>query len=181
MIRFHCALQAEAAPLNAYFKLELLESCDEYRLFGKEGVQLLLTGSGEYSITRAFTAFDEGAWGCATWLNVGIAGSAEFEYGESRDIFAVSLLGKDELELDFYAKESKVCTLLQPSREYPPTGFLDMELWHVRRALRGKKLYSVKIVSDTPERDFPRRKKEIKDLMRGSLDMIEKTVLKIMS
>ena len=181
MIRFHCALPAEAAPLNNYFNLSLLEEGVGYRLFGKGELQLLLSGPGGERVRSAIEGFDHHRWGEAIWYNVGIAGSAEFDYGQGVPIGEVSCEGGEFVSIDSLQGGASVITHSAPTREYPPRGLVDMELWHLSQALGSRRLFSLKVVSDTPDIDFVAGKKELKSLIRGSLAKIEKTLKKISS
>lgn len=177
MLRFHCALAAEAAPLNAHFGLQLLERTDCYSLFGRGDMQLLISGAGRERVDAAIAAVESDD--DVIWFNIGIAGSAQFDYGAVVPVSAVSFNDSASRALACCCAGVEVTTVSQPSRDYPEHGLLDMELWHLRLALAGRTLYSMKVVSDTPERDFVAGKKELKDLMRGALAKIEEVLSKI--
>ncbi|GEM_PF-5386700 len=177
MLRFHCALKAEAAPINAFFGLSLQKRTNTYSLFAKDNMQMLVTGSGAHKIQLALNDFKPNACS-AIWLNIGIAGSAEFSHGSVVPVAAVKYLYHKPVAINCDQKGVTVLTLNKPSLIYPEKVLLDMELWHLKQFIGNDLLYSLKIVSDVPNSGFVSSKKQIKDLIRQAMPQINKMVSK---
>ena len=180
MLRIHCALKPEAAPINAFFGLNLLVRQPEYSLFGNNDLQLLLTGSGKGRVCDAFKSFDWQKWGQAIWFNIGIAGSAEFDLFTPVFVDTVTFEGRQGISIDnFNHVGALLNTVAVPSDDYPQNGLVDMELWHIKQLLVNQSLYSLKIVSDTPKSGLLSSKKDVKDCLRRNMSVIEDAVKKI--
>ena len=160
------ALPSEARPLTAHWKLSRDASAMPFPLFRDSGdtFRLIVSGVGK---TAAAAATAWLAAGCsetpAAWLNVGIAGGADFAIGEAVLAHAVRdrASGKSwypPLVLDPGGTTADVITVDVPERDFAEKAVYEMEAAGFYptacRFSTAELVHCLKIVSDGPSDDL---------------------------
>lgn len=161
MVNIVVALATESRPLIDHFRLAQDRAATGFRVFQGDGITLVVTGTGRVA-SAAGVAMLAGLGrssrpGASAWLNVGIAGHADYEVGTG--VHAVSIreaaTGRTWYPpriVDLPGCGETVCTVDVPETEYPDPYVYDMEAsGFYATALRfstGELIQVYKIISD---------------------------------
>lgn len=187
------ALACEARPLVQRLRLQPLSRSRGFRVYGGDGIRLVVTGIGRRAAGGG-TAHLQGmapADGTAVWLNVGIAGHRRRPLGEG--VVARKIIDGETGEcwyppLDF-APETTTDTLItrdRPDGEYEEDGLYDMEASGFYAAAlrfgRPGRIHCYKVVSDNRESPHTRiGKKQVVELMERNLAAIDTLIRRLRS
>lgn len=134
MIHLIVALRSEAKPLIDHFNLKRNRKCTRLPVFEKDELTLTISGIGKRAAAAATDASrsGQGTKGIEAWLNIGVAGHAEYAVGrgllahrvtdiQSRHNWYPQIIFKPPCSTD------DVCTVDNPNTTYRDPGVYDME------------------------------------------------------
>ena len=186
MICYLVALRAEATPLIQHHKLEPRNACAAFPVYQKHDTYLIISGTGKCNAAAAtaylFSKLDDSP---AIWLNIGIAGHANFDVGET---FLAHKITDPSNKRSWYPAicyptslpSHEVTTVDQAEQNYPLPCLYDMEAsGFIGAATRGASLefvQSLKIVSDNSQVSLQTINKHyVSDLIKQNLAAILST------
>lgn len=188
-LNFVVALQSEATPLIEHFKLKSVQA-GPFRTFSRDKVKLIISGMGKINTAAATAALlqQQEFLDQAICINLGISGHENLPLGSC---FVAHRVSDSTSGTDWYPQmtfnpdctTSQLCTVEQPSTEYPENSGLDMEasaFYPIAiRYIAGELTQVVKVVSDTPENSIEELDKQkvtqlISDAMPDILSVIDK-------
>ena len=160
-LNFVVALQSEATPIIEHFKLKSIQS-GPFRYFAHDKVRLIISGMGKINTAAATAALlhNRDSLDQAVCINLGISGHENLALGTCYVAHRISdtTTGADwypQMTFNPDCQTSQLCTVEQPSNDYPENSGLDMEasaFYPIAiRYVAGELTQVVKIVSDTPE------------------------------
>jgi len=179
------ALPAEAKPIASRMELERIQPDRGFPLYRRRLISLVVSGPGKANAAAA-TAFLYAMGGCprdALWVNIGIAGHAERQVGETLLAHKITDAGSGRswrpiLMADNPLPADALVTLDQPDLSYRHPGMVDMEAsGFYPTACRFSAVHRVqvfKIISDNRDNSARGlRAKQVRRLMEKSLDEVE--------
>lgn len=179
------ALPAEAKPIASGMELERVQPDRGFPLYRRGLISLVVSGPGKANAAAA-SAFLFAMGGCprdAIWVNIGTAGHAERQVGETLLAHTITDAGSGRswcptITADCPLPADALVTLDRPDLSYRRPGMVDMEASGfyptVCRFTAVDLVQVIKIVSDN--RDNSARglgAKQIRGLMENSLDELE--------
>ncbi len=183
MLALVVALMAEARPLIDYFHLKEVMGIKGYRIWKKEEMLLILSGTGKL-FSAAATSFLLGKYPEITQMvNVGICGHAHLSLGSL--IMANKIIDSSE-NRSFYPTMiiSPPCTtltvicLLKPSQEYREESCFDMEsagfFPAASKFLPAECIQVLKVISDNATSHLPPREKMVSSFISAQCSSLEK-------
>lgn len=170
------ALIAEAKPLIVALNLKKMLSITEFPVYANklQNIHLIISGIGTVK-SAAATSFLHSITGRnrhGYYLNVGIAGSREFDLGEivlSHKIIdqsskqawyptLPSFLRKQRKQIKKKISKGMLTTALQPTFDYPEQGLVDMEASGffiiARQLVTQEHVQIIKLISDNPQKSY---------------------------
>ena len=187
------ALQAEAKPLIAHFRLKGLPPIAGFRCYGNDQINLLVTGVGGVAMAAGVMA--QGLAGLSTgeaipspvgWINIGIAGHQTLPLGSLTRVGKITDHGSglcwyppQVLETDLLLKT--LLTVASPLTYYPQDQLVDMEasgfFVTACRFAVGEAVQLVKVVSDNQDTGIDRLDGSIiSQLIEGSLTQLDQLI-----
>ena len=181
------ALTCEAKPLIRYFKLQREHQYEEFAIFVRNNMRLVVTGIGQINMAAAcgwLTAIASGFKKTTNdiWLNVGTAGHGNLEKGE---IFVVNQVANNcervyypPLIVKWKGEYSALQTVDHPSHQYHQGLAFDMEAYAfflaAQKFTSAELVQSIKVVSDNPENSIEQlNAKTLSELIENQLPQIE--------
>ncbi len=160
-LNFVVALQSEATPLIEHFKLKSMQT-GPFRYFARDKVRLIISGMGKINTAAATAALlhQQEFLDQAVCINLGISGHQSLPLGSCYVAHRISdsTSGADwypQMTFNPDCQTSQLCTVEQPSSDYPENSGLDMEasaFYPIATRYIASELTQVaKVVSDTPE------------------------------
>ncbi|MBX2869280.1 MAG: hypothetical protein KTR18_11430 [Acidiferrobacterales bacterium] len=157
------AHHAEGNALIEHYNLNQDHQDKSGRRFLGEEVCLRIIGQGEtnarQSVIKELAAVSHP--GNLHWLNIGIAGSAEWRAGSLVEVKQISSDQTTDNALSFTLHQRKlappsVClSVAEPTETYPQSGVVDMESYAIAAELSARSMLNsltvVKLVADGPE------------------------------
>ena len=182
MLCLVAALQAEARPLIAHYKLEAIQG-QAFRLYTGDGLRLIVSGIGKVAAAGAV------AYQCAlldnspaAWLNVGIAGHANKEVGSALLAHKITDTTNDKTFYPIFTAApacptSPLYTVDQAETTYATDCAYDMEasafFETAQRFTSGELVHCLKIISDNPQNPIENFDlKKIAGLVESQLECI---------
>ncbi len=187
-----CALACEARPVIDRYRLRKSRRDHAFDLYVNSRMACVVSGIGPLAAAAAT------AW-CAArfageralaWLNLGIAGAAEFEVGTLLQV--TQIIAADSGQRFYPAPTAKptlptaAClSLSRPGDDYPPDCLLDMEAsGFAASALRfssAELIGCLKVVSDNPHAQTGRDRAAVSALIARRLDPIETEATRLLA
>lgn len=179
-----CALACEARPIIDRYRLRKARRDHAFDLYVGPNMACVVSGVGRLAsaAATAWCAARFDAEPALAWLNLGIAGAADFELGT---LVQVAQIVDAESDQRFYpaatAKPmlpSATClSLARAGDDYPPGKLLDMEAsGFAASALRfssAELVACLKVVSDNPHTQTGRDRQAVSTLIAGRIDAID--------
>ena len=161
------ALKSEAKPIISYFKLDHKSGNSIFPIYknDKLGHSLIVSGVGQINAAAAtaYLASESSAPPWASWINVGIAGSADGEVGKLYQGIKITNPTKEKVFFPGYRFSKIVSSAEIQTLDYPKpakkngvlhdmeaSGFIDF----ATRFSCNELVFSFKVVSDNSEQDM---------------------------
>ncbi|MFV2030900.1 MAG: hypothetical protein ACC663_00270 [Gammaproteobacteria bacterium] len=181
MLVWVAAMHCEAKPVIDYYRLKKSPVEHAFDLYQGEQMLCVISGIGKTASAAAT------AWIAAlnrkqpslAWINLGIAGSAQYSVGTA---LWVNKITECESNRSFYPipliettlQPAQCLTLNQASPDYQPNRLFDMEASAyfdtASRFSSAELVHCIKIVSDNPEQQTGRDKKRVSQLVAQNIE-----------
>lgn len=180
------ALHCEAAPIIGFFGLKKISEKLPFSIFvnREKTIYLILSGVGKIkmSAATAFLYFYTGRKQGTSFLNIGIAGSAEISLGSA--VLANKIIdfstGRNNYPFIPFKNlpQTTLITHDLSQKNFPSTGMIDMEgsAFFQTAALfvTQEQIQIIKIISDSHEKSFEElNKSTVENLINNKLDQIK--------
>lgn len=189
------ALPAEARPFIRYLCLKRISINNQFQIFKNknDSIHLIVSGMGKIKSAAACAylhAFT-GSLSHTVYLNVGIAGSANFSLGEwvaahkIQDAATNQAIYPSAFLLKF-AKQAPLITIDRPQTQYPDFGLIDMEasgfFQAASQCVCHEQIQVMKIVSDNKiEEQVALKPSYVENLINNNLVIIEPSLQQLIS
>lgn len=187
-----CALACEARPIIDRYRLKKSRRDHAFDLYENPRMACIVSGVGRLACAAAtaWCAARFDAERALAWLNVGIAGAADFELGTLLQV--VQIVDADSGRHYYPMPTAKpalptaAClSLARPGNEYPPGFLLDMEAsGFAASALRfssAELVGCLKVVSDNPRAHTGRDRGAVSALIERRLDAIDTEAMRLLA
>ncbi len=184
MLIWVVALHCEAKPVIDLYRLKKSSQHSAFDLYENDTMQCVVSGIGKTQAAEAT------AWVAALhhqqvslcWINLGIAGAAEYVLGE---IFRLSEITDQQSNQHFHPalactgklKSTSCISLDQPSNDYHPEAIYDMEasafFATATHFSNPQLVQSLKIISDNRQQQTGYDKTAVSNLIHNQMDAID--------
>ena len=188
MIHILTALQCEAKPLKARYRLSRLMEEQAFDVYRNDDLTLTVSGVGKTAMAAA-TAYTYALFGkkkLSTWLNIGIAGHSSYSPG---CVFIANRIIDDETGNHWFppltysppCPTESLRTVSKPEFVYEQADLYDMEAAGfyetATRFATGELIQCLKVISDNKRSNkAPLRARFVADLIDQHLDTVDAVV-----
>ena len=187
-----CALACEARPIIDRYRLKKSRRDHAFDLYAGPRMACVVSGVGRLAAAAAtaWCAARFDAERALAWLNLGIAGAADFELGTLLQV--TQIVDADDGRRYYPAPTAKpalptaTClSLARPADDYPPGLLLDMEAsGFAASALRfssAELIGCLKVVSDNPGAQTGRDRAAVSALIARRLDAVDAEAMRLLA
>ena len=184
MLIWVCALHCEAKPVIDFYRLKKSHADNAYDLYRNQDMVCIVSGPGKLAsaAATAWIAAQQQAAGSLAWINLGIAGAAEYDIGSA--FLLNQVIDADSAQRFYPVMPEKTILpgktglcLSQPSTEYHDDYLFDMESsGFMQSALRfssAELIRCLKVVGDNRHEQTGRNRQRVSDLIQQHIEIID--------